>query len=668
MDTVLPPMPAAKLPHIRFTRDLLQEASHQPQAGTLYLVPQSTPTVRCLNVASVVVERGIEGLIAGAGPIETIAVQSDPTLDDMLAVSWVIMAIQGRTLPAAAKSYAHYAGLCREGLRPSHLPPEETLEGMFLAVRSNFADDLSSTAEADDFLKAWQPVEGRLLQACREGLDPLITPLFRDRPEFARQRAYLIRDHEVYRQDVSRGEQWRVHLPEGPPQASALILRQPKSALWKFWARSDDRAPVGGVYLLLAVEREPGHWVFSTDPIQRLPLKTLAEALQKAELASDPNGARQDPWFDGKDFGYTLVAAPRRGSRLSSRQILAIARRWAQATVHRPAGGNLPRSWLVAAGLLFCLSLAAVFLLQHRLKPPARTALPPRYESPSPVEQAARIAMNLKQGADLHILTIGVSRYADPNYDLEVADKDAQALAAAFRDRPQELFRKVYTRELLDQHATRDGILRALGELEKQVTQNDLAIVSFAGHGISDQHQDFFFLPHDYDAAKEIATTAISWDEARRSLGHLAGMVILIMDSCQSGAITRTGWRGLPELEMKTATAKALSRFAEAEKGAVVIAASLANQSAQERNDWGHGALTLALVECIRGVRIVPDPATIPLPQENDLDGLISLQEVSFYISSRVKELTHGGQAVITNHTGNLSLDDIPIAIGRRDP
>ncbi|MFN9917170.1 MAG: hypothetical protein ACK53L_31565, partial [Pirellulaceae bacterium] len=209
-----------------------------------------------MNIASVVVERGIEGLIAGPGPIETLAVQGDPTLDDMLAVSWVRLALQGTAYPAAAQSYAHYAGLCREGLRPSHLPPEETLEGMFLAVRSNFADDLSSTAEADDFLKAWQPIEDRLLQACREGLDPLITPLFRDRPEFARQRAYLIRDHEVYRQDVSRGEQWRVHLPEGPPQASALILRQPKSALWKFWARSDDRAPVGGVYLLLAVERE----------------------------------------------------------------------------------------------------------------------------------------------------------------------------------------------------------------------------------------------------------------------------------------------------------------------------------------------------------------------------------------------------------------------------
>ena len=274
--------------------------------------------------------------------------------------------------------------------------------------------------------------------------------------------------------------------------------------------------------------------------------------------------------------------------------------------------------------------------------------------------------MNLKQGSDLHVLAIGVSRYADANYDLEVADKDAQAFAAAFRDRPAELFRKVYVRELVNEDATRDGILRALGELERAVTQNDLAIISFAGHGISDVHQDFFFLPHDYDSSKEIATTAISWDEARRSLGHMACLVVLVMDSCQSGTITRTGLRGIPELEMKTATDKALSRFAQSDKGAVVMAASLANQNAQERNTWGHGALTLSLVEGIRGERVVMETKETPLPQEIDRDGLISLQELSFYTSTRVKELTGGGQAVITNHTGNLSLDDVPIAIGRK--
>jgi hypothetical protein len=119
---------------------------------------------------------------------------------------------------------------------------------------------------------------------------------------------------------------------------------------------------------------------------------------------------------------------------------------------------------------------------------------------------------------------------------------------------------------------------------------------------------------------------------------------------------------------MKTATAKALSRFAQSEKGAVVMAASLANQSAQERNTWGHGALTLSLIECIRGERITTEPSQIPLPQETDRDGLITLQDMSFYISMRVKELTGGGQAVVTNHTGNLSLDDVPIAQGKPVP
>ena len=64
-------------------------------------------------------------------------------------------------------------------------------------------------------------------------------------------------------------------------------------------------------------------------------------------------------------------------------------------------------------------------------------------------------------------------------------------------------------------------------------------------------------------------------------------------------------------------------------EGAVVMAASLANQNAQERNTWGHGALSLSLVEGIRGERVVRETKETPLPQEIDRDGLISLQELS---------------------------------------
>ena len=127
-----------------------------------------------------------------------------------------------------------------------------------------------------------------------------------------------------------------------------------------------------------------------------------------------------------------------------------------------------------------------------------------QFEQVTDTAVSSRTALNLKQGSDLHVLTIGVSSYADSNYNLEVADKDAQTLAAAFRNRPNEVFRKVYIHELINGAATRDGILRALTELEQSVTQNDLAIVSFAGHGISDEHQDFFFSPTTTMRAKKL--------------------------------------------------------------------------------------------------------------------------------------------------------------------
>jgi uncharacterized caspase-like protein len=286
------------------------------------------------------------------------------------------------------------------------------------------------------------------------------------------------------------------------------------------------------------------------------------------------------------------------------------------------------------------------------------SALPGVVESFSQPQHATA---TLRANSDLYVFTIGVSKYADPSYRLEFADKDAHALAEAFHNRPSEVYRKVSALELLNDRATKDNILRGLRQMENQVTENDLVMISFAGHGVSDEHGDYFFLPYDFDGGKELATTAISWDDVRRCLGHMPCLVVLIMDSCQSGTVTRTGLRNIGKLEMEAATTKALRRFAESEKGVVVIAASLGNQSAEERTDWGHGVLTLALLEGITGRRLVTT-RPLPLPQERALGTFVTLQDLSYYIAERVKDLTSGSQAVVTNHTGNLSLDDVPIA------
>ena len=92
------------------------------------------------------------------------------------------------------------------------------------------------------------------------------------------------------------------------------------------------------------------------------------------------------------------------------------------------------------------------------------------------------------------------------------------------------------------------------------------------------------------------------------------------------------------------------------------MAASLARQSALERPEWGHGAMTLALLEGLSGRRLYTGRAATHLPQEDDRDGRISLKELDFYISQRIQELVGERQSAVTNHTGNIDLEHIYIA------
>ena len=46
-------------------------------------------------------------------------------------------------------------------------------------------------------------------------------------------------------------------------------------------------------------------------------------------------------------------------------------------------------------------------------------------------------------------------------------------------------------------------------------------------------------------------------------------------------------------------------------------------------------------------------------------DGLITLETLRWYVINRVQLLSHKSQKVVTNHSGNIHLDDIPIAIRR---
>ncbi len=345
-------------------RQLAGSAAPSPGTGELFVQAASAEFDKRIDLAALVVGQGVASLRQAAGPIETIVLRSDPTLDDLLAATFAGELLAGRTLPAGAEAFARYAALVREGLAPSTVSPEASLEGIFKAIRNAAGDDLTDPIAGRRFTADWARMERVILQAAADGKDPFTTPLFAEGSEFARERAFLAKDREVYRQDMLRGEQWTVSIPGGPPLGRALLLRQPKSLLFKQWSRSAADSGAGQPFVFLAVAEEPGQWIFSTDPVQRLPIDSLAEALQIAEIAFNPERAAQDPWFDGQPFDYTLVAAPRGGTVLSETQVLRIVRHWARAS---SSASRLLR-WLVpaAALLVLCVGLS---LLNRNARP-----------------------------------------------------------------------------------------------------------------------------------------------------------------------------------------------------------------------------------------------------------------------------------------------------------
>ena len=90
-------------------------------------------------------------------------------------------------------------------------------------------------------------------------------------------------------------------------------------------------------------------WVFSTDPLDRRRLDSLAAALQQAEVRRQPQHPPDDPWYNGAAFAHTLVAppllwhAPVRSRSVGRRRPLGKRRRslaWSQLADGESGGGR----------------------------------------------------------------------------------------------------------------------------------------------------------------------------------------------------------------------------------------------------------------------------------------------------------------------------------------
>jgi WD40 repeat protein len=245
----------------------------------------------------------------------------------------------------------------------------------------------------------------------------------------------------------------------------------------------------------------------------------------------------------------------------------------------------------------------------------------------------------------LYILTIGVSRYANEKFNLKFADKDAGDFVNVMLAQKDLLYRDVVIKKLVNKQATMITILKGLSWIRKETTSNDVAMIFFAGHGINDQNNDYFFCPHKFDP-EDMLSTGVSFNIFKSVVSTIAGKALFFMDTCHSGnSLGLAPRRSLLDIN------KVINELSSAQNGVVVFSASTGSESAFERDDWNNGAFTEALVEGLNGAADLLNK------------GSITCATLNVYIAERVKELTGGQQhpTMISPQT----IPDFPIAVKR---
>lgn len=277
----------------------------------------------------------------------------------------------------------------------------------------------------------------------------------------------------------------------------------------------------------------------------------------------------------------------------------------------------------------------------------AQTAM--RSPEPAPAPQAAPQAP-VPEGVErpnLYILSIGVSKYSDKDYNLTYADTDAEAVTRAFKSQQGKLYNRVETKLLTNTLADRDNILDGLEWLIRETTQKDMAVIFVAGHGVKDGGGQYYFMPHD-TSLENLRRTGVKWYEFQDTIERLPGTRWLLADTCHSGAIT--GKRGLTR--DATDISDALRDLRKVEGGVVVMSAATGREASEENTSWGHGAFTLALVEGIEQMKA-----------NFNNDHRIDIKELDLYVTNRVKELTGGRQHPMTEIP--KVLPNFPVAIAK---
>ncbi len=272
-----------------------------------------------------------------------------PDFDTIVAAYFTQNLIEKGVLPTGSRELSEYTRLVDSAMLPKTDRPWETPYGVLQGIFEKNRRYCEQKGVSEKFSNYYRLQRGFYLMEylclkVAEGLTLDDPHLFQEDYPFERERKLIREDTALYVEDLKKAEISLITLPRteghGEKEVDVLLIKNPKSVLFKDWARGDrEHSPKGEGFTMLMANYDHKRYIISVDPVSGVMLKGLGAALEKAEVKKrkqlgkerpiDPQRQgyeNSDPWYDGRGplFNYTIVDAPRNGTVLTEKEIREI--------------------------------------------------------------------------------------------------------------------------------------------------------------------------------------------------------------------------------------------------------------------------------------------------------------------------------------------------------
>ena len=146
-----------------------------------------------------------------------------------------------------------------------------------------------------------------------------------------------------------------------------------------------------------------------------------------------------------------------------------------------------------------------------------------------------------------------------------------------------------------------------------------------AGHGVNDAQGQYFFMPFDAQHEK-LLSTGVPQAAIVSTLAQIRGRTLMFIDTCFAG----NALGALSRAPKKTE--RLINDLSASENGVVVFASSTGQEESLEKDSWGNGAFTKALLEGLSG------------RADFMRAGRITYAALNLFVSEEVSRLTEGKQ------------------------